>query len=61
MITFPTKHQPTCIYQVEAIGKRQPVTEYEIIQGCKNQDRKAQKALYDRYAPVMYGVCLRYM
>lgn len=45
----------------KAIGKRQPVTEYEIVQGCKHQDRKAQKALYDRYSPVMYGVCLRYM
>lgn len=33
----------------------------EIVQGCKQQDRKAQKALYDRYSPVMYGVCLRYM
>ncbi|MEZ4981140.1 MAG: RNA polymerase sigma factor [Saprospiraceae bacterium] len=33
----------------------------EIVQGCKQKDRKAQKALYDRYSPVMYGVCLRYM
>jgi RNA polymerase sigma-70 factor (ECF subfamily) len=37
------------------------VTELEIVHGCKKQDRKAQKALYDRYSAVMYGVCLRYM
>lgn len=32
-----------------------------MIDGCRQGDRKAQKALYDRYAPVMLGVCLRYV
>ena len=27
---------------------------------CKKQDRSAQKALYERYAPLMMTVCLRY-
>ncbi len=37
------------------------MTENDIIQGCKRQDRKAQKALYERFAPVMFGVCKRYL
>jgi len=36
------------------------LTEKEIIQGCIQKDRMAQRALYDRYASVMYGVCKRY-
>ena len=32
-----------------------------LIQACKKQDRKAQQALYDRYAPAMFGVCRRYI
>lgn len=32
----------------------------KIIEGCKKNDRKAQKELYDVYAPVLYGICLRY-
>jgi len=34
--------------------------EAEIIAGCKANDRRAQKALYDHYAPKMFGVCRRY-
>ena len=36
------------------------VTEYEIIEGCINQDAKCQRALFDRYAGKMMGVCTRY-
>ena len=36
------------------------MTENEIIRGCKNQNRQAQKALYDHFAPIMFGVCKRY-
>ncbi|MFQ3579816.1 MAG: sigma-70 family RNA polymerase sigma factor [Bacteroidales bacterium] len=32
----------------------------EIIEGCLKNDRKMQKALYDKYASVMYAICLRY-
>jgi RNA polymerase sigma-70 factor (ECF subfamily) len=35
-------------------------TENEIIDGCLKNDRKMQKALYDRYAPKLYALCLRY-
>jgi len=31
-----------------------------LIQACKEQDRSAQKALYEQYAPLMMTVCLRY-
>lgn len=36
------------------------MNELQIIAGCKEQKREAQKALYDKYARVMYGICLRY-
>ncbi len=36
------------------------MTELELIQACKNEDRKAQKLLYNRYSPKMFGVCMRY-
>ena len=36
------------------------MTENEIIEGCKNQSRQAQKALYDHFSPIMFGVCKRY-
>lgn len=32
----------------------------ELIQGCLSGDRSCQRALYDRYAPGMMMLCLRY-
>lgn len=47
---------------MKAINRKQgPVTEQELIQACKEEDRRAQKILYDRYAPAMFGVCKRYL
>jgi RNA polymerase sigma factor (sigma-70 family) len=37
------------------------MTELELIHRCQQQDPKAQKMLYDRYAPKMLGVCRRYI
>ena len=34
--------------------------EKKIIEGCCRRERKAQKALYERYASVLLGVCIRY-
>lgn len=34
--------------------------EREIISGCLKKKRKSQKALYDRYHPVLLGICMRY-
>lgn len=32
-----------------------------IIDGCRRHDRRAQRALYDTFAPMAMGVCLRYV
>ncbi len=36
------------------------LSDEEIIKGCLRRKRKAQKALFDKYYPVMMGICLRY-
>jgi len=36
-------------------------SEKELIDLCKNGDRIAQKAIYDRLAPKMFLICLRYV
>jgi RNA polymerase sigma-70 factor, ECF subfamily len=33
----------------------------ELINGCKNWNKKAQNELYDTYAPRLFAVCMRYM
>jgi RNA polymerase sigma factor (sigma-70 family) len=32
----------------------------DLLEGCIRGDRRMQRELYNRYAPKMYGVCLRY-
>jgi RNA polymerase sigma-70 factor (ECF subfamily) len=32
-----------------------------LIEGCKKEDRLSQQALYDQYAPVLLGLCRRYI
>ena len=32
----------------------------EIVEGCKKNNRKAQKLLYNKYSPVLMGICMRY-
>lgn len=36
------------------------LSEKQLINKCLNSDSKAQKELYNRYAPKMWGVCLRF-
>lgn len=36
-------------------------TEERLIAACKKGDRKAQYELYEKYAPLMYSVCRRYV
>ena len=31
-----------------------------LIEGCKKKDRQAQKELYERFSPVLFGIALRY-
>jgi RNA polymerase sigma factor (sigma-70 family) len=37
------------------------LTESELIHRCRQQDARAQKLLYDRFAAKMLGVCRRYL
>ncbi|MBN1252062.1 MAG: sigma-70 family RNA polymerase sigma factor [Bacteroidales bacterium] len=37
------------------------LSEEQLIERCKNQDRTAQKVLYDKYAAQMLGICARYV
>jgi len=37
------------------------MTESELIQCCIKQDRSAQKLIYKTYAPVLLGMCMRYV
>jgi len=34
--------------------------EIQIIEGCINKDQRCQKLLYEKYAPYLYGIALRY-
>ncbi len=36
------------------------MNEKQLLDGCLEGKRSAQKQLYDRYSPKMFGVCLRY-
>lgn len=35
--------------------------EDKVIQGLKSEDRKVQQWLYDKYAPILLGICRRYV
>ncbi len=37
------------------------MTEKQLIEACKQDKRQAQQELYNRFAPLMYGVCRRYV
>ena len=32
-----------------------------LVQQCLRQDARAQRALYERFSPKMYALCLRYL
>jgi RNA polymerase sigma factor (sigma-70 family) len=36
------------------------IQDADLIEGCLQGNRKMQQELYERFAPKMYGVCLRY-
>lgn len=41
-------------------ASNQIFSDSDLIEGCLRGDRKMQQELYERFAPKMYGVCLRY-
>jgi len=36
------------------------ISEFDLIEGCKQGNRQMQSALYQQFSPKMYGICLRY-
>lgn len=36
------------------------ITDEDIIKGCRKGDRKSQQALYEKYKPMLFGICMRY-
>ena len=36
-------------------------SETELIRGCIRQEREAQQYLYEKFSPVLYAICLRYV
>lgn len=36
------------------------LSDEQLIKGCLNGDKKAQRALYEQYKVMLFGVCLRY-
>ena len=41
--------------------KTELVSEEELIKGIRKGNRQAQRALYDKYAPLLFGLCRRYV
>ena len=41
-------------------ASNQIITDSDLIEGCINGNRQMQYQMYERFAPKMYGVCLRY-
>jgi RNA polymerase sigma factor (sigma-70 family) len=41
--------------------KKSPTSEQDTLYGCRQNDPKAQRQLYEQYAPMMLGVCHRYV
>lgn len=37
------------------------MTDEQIIKGCQQKEAKAQRALFEKYASTMLGICIRYM
>jgi len=37
-----------------------PMSDKELVKGCARNDKSCQRILYDRFAPLLFAVCLRY-
>ena len=59
IIRFPyAKHRGNSIFVLASVHR---VTEKELIQGCIRLEPEAQKTLYHQYAPLVMGICRRYL
>lgn len=43
-----------------SVERNHTISETDLIKGCIEGDRRTQEELYNRFAPKMYAVCLRY-
>jgi len=50
-----------CILIIHLIQKNNPVNDKSMISACIKGDRKAQKKLYDHYAPLLFALIKRYV
>ncbi len=53
-------HLP-CVVNQNMLQIKRSKTEEKLLEGCQKGDRKAQRDLYDKYAPLMFSVCRRYI
>lgn len=51
---------PYGVLPIKSLTGLQELTESELVIGCQQDDRRCQEALYARFSPRMYAVCLRY-
>lgn len=49
-----------CIIKNELQDETLIPNDDDIIRGCRRGDRKAQQALYEKYKPMLFGICMRY-
>lgn len=56
----PTQPKPCGVLSIQETTPNLPETEHLLIKGCIAGDRASQTKLYDLFAHVMLGVCLRY-
>lgn len=43
------------------MAAKQNLDENELVRACKREDGRAQKAVYERYSPLMLSLCARYV
>lgn len=62
-LIFPRKTNPLrqSFHRIIRPNVSISLSETELLERLKAQDRSAQKWLYDRYAPLMFSVCRRYL
>jgi RNA polymerase sigma-70 factor (ECF subfamily) len=54
-------HQKKYMANANAVYENRTMNETQLITGCLNGDRKAQRSLYDTYSRKMLGICMRYV
>ena len=53
-------HLP-CVVNQSMLQIKRSKTEEQLLEGCRKGDRKAQRDLYEKFAPLMFAICRRYI